>query len=101
MDTVLQIITILLAIIGLVAPPLGLYLRRKGKQEAADLVDSLGGGVDAAKTMLSADQAKAMTAAIKAKADAKGVLGTLDALLAKAGHNTKTRDALVADTPDA
>jgi hypothetical protein len=99
-ETTLQVITIILAIIGLVAPPIGLYLRSKGKKEAADMVDAIGGGVDKAKLMLSNEQAKAMTHAIKAKAEEKGVLGALDAILAAAGHNAKTRDELIDSTPE-
>jgi len=100
MDTTLQIITIVLAIVGLLAPPIGLYLRKKGKQEAADMVDAIGGGVDKAKQMLTNEQAKAMTHAIKTRASEKGVLGTLDAILAAAGHNAKTRDELISNTPE-
>jgi hypothetical protein len=95
MDTALQIITIILAIVGLLAPPIGLYLRRKGKQEAADMVDAIGGGVDKAKTLLTGEQAKAVTNAIKARAEDKGVLGVLDAALAAAGRNAKSRDDLI------
>lgn len=100
MDTALQIITIVLAVVGLLAPPIGLYLRRKGKQDAADMVDAIGGGVDKAKQMLTNEQAKAMTHAIKAKAEEKGVLGLLDGLLASAGRNAKTRDELIDSTPE-
>ena len=100
MDTALQIITIILAVIGLLAPPLGLYLRRKGKKEAADMIAAIGGGVDKAKLMLSNEQAKAMTHAIKSAAAERGVLGVLDAALAAAGHNVKTRDELISATPE-
>jgi hypothetical protein len=100
MEMTLQIITIALALIGLIAPPIGLYLRKKGKQEAADMIDAIGGGVDKAKMMLSNEQAKAMTHAIKAKAEEKGVLGVLDTILAAAGHNAKTRDELIASDPE-
>jgi hypothetical protein len=95
MELTLQIITIVLAVIGLIAAPLAVYLRKKGKSDAADLVDALGGGVDTAKTLLTGDQAKAITRAIKAKAEAKGVLGILDAALAAAGHNAKSRADLI------
>lgn len=100
MELALQIITIVLAVIGLLAPPIGLYLRKKGKQDAADLVDSLGGGVDKAKQMLTNEQAKAMTNAIKTHAKDKGVLGLLDGLLAASGRNAKTRDELINATPE-
>lgn len=95
MDTALQIITIILALVGLLAPPIGLYLRKIGKQEAADMVDAVGKGVDRAKTMLTPEQAKAMTNEIKSHADQKGVLDILDGLLASAGRNAKTRDELI------
>jgi hypothetical protein len=100
MDTALQIITIVLALVGLLAPPIGLYLRKIGKQEAADMVDAVGKGVDKAKMMLTPEQAKAMTHAIKAQADQKGVLDTLDALLAAADRNTKTRNELIDSAPE-
>jgi hypothetical protein len=100
MDTALQIITIVLAVIGLIAGPLALYLRKKGKDDAADLVGAIGGGVDKAKQMLTPEQAKAMTHAIKTHAEERGVLTLLDRLLATSGRNTKTRDELIDSTPE-
>lgn len=97
METTLQIITIILALIGLIAPPIGLYLRKRGKQEAADIVDSLGGAVDKIKPLISAETAKRLTDDIKRRADEKGVLGALDDMLKRAGHNVKTRSELATD----
>lgn len=100
MDLALQIITIVLAVIGLIAAPLAVYLRKKGKDDAADLVGAIGGGVDTAKQMLTREQAQAMTHVIKTRAQERGVLGLLDTLLSTAGRNTKTRDELIDSTPE-